>query len=164
MKDRDVDIYVEILLCCDDVRGKIDRFGIDENTWVYDRYLRDSVILSLGQIGECVARFKDDEHRIDFPGVDWIGIKGMRNALYHNYRNIDCGLAWNAVTKEIPELVDTLLSDPVITGRYQSARQTVDLEYEFEEIVDLPVLIADSEDIAGRHVRGDEDPCESTDR
>ena len=40
MLARDVEVFVEMAQCCDDVAGKIERFSLDGSSWPLDRYAR----------------------------------------------------------------------------------------------------------------------------
>lgn len=122
MKDRDIRVCYEILTHCDDVTDKMEHFCIDYAAWEHDRYSRDSVLMSLGQIGEAVTNFKSSSesgYPPELEDIDWSGIRGMRNVLYHHYRTIDLDAVWKAVNEDVPALRSRLLQDDSIRGFYE---------------------------------------------
>ena len=61
----------------------------------------DAVIRNVQIIGEA-ARHIPDEVRARYPDVDWVGIRGMRNILVHQYGAVRLDVVWNVVQTDIP--------------------------------------------------------------
>lgn len=80
----------------------VDRHGFDS-----DEMRRDSIernLITLGDAATRVPREFQDAH----PEIPWRQIIGMRNVLTHDYEDIDPGIVWNAVAKDIPLLRDSI--------------------------------------------------------
>ena len=77
------------------VKGKAE-FGKDEllQSWIM-RHLQ-----VLGEAARGVAQPVKDAH----PEIPWLNITGMRNALVHNYFEIDEVAVWDTVQKDLPNL------------------------------------------------------------
>lgn len=43
-----------------------------------------------------------------YPGVDWSGLRRMRNLVAHHYDKVDSGAMWAALTRRIPDLISEL--------------------------------------------------------
>ena len=61
----------------------------------------DAVNRNLQIIGEA-ARHIPDEVQERYPDVDWIGMRGMRNILVHQYGAVRLDVVWSVVQKDIP--------------------------------------------------------------
>lgn len=119
MNESDLGNYYEILRCCDEVLDKVEHYGLDENSWVYNQYDRDSVLMTLGQVGESASHFKTNDYLALFPEIEWKRMKGMRNFIYHVYRRVDVYLTWNVICSDIPHLRNALLENAEIRAFYQ---------------------------------------------
>ena len=111
MNESDLGNYYEILRCCDEVLDKVEHYGLDENSWAYNQYDRDSVLMTLGQVGESASHFKTNDYLALFPEIEWKRMKGMRNFIYHVYRRVDVYLTWNVICSDIPHLRNALLEN-----------------------------------------------------
>ncbi|MEM9399680.1 MAG: HepT-like ribonuclease domain-containing protein [Verrucomicrobiota bacterium] len=58
-------------------------------------------------IGEAVKRLPD-EIKKSHPNIPWKNITGTRDHLIHGYDKVDVQILWNAVNKDIPELLKTV--------------------------------------------------------
>lgn len=74
-----------------------------------DRMLLYAVLRAVEIIGEAAGRISP-VLRTRQPTIPWQAIIGMRNRLVHAYFDIDTGIVWVAVTKEIPVLLAQLKS------------------------------------------------------
>ena len=140
MLARDVEVFVEMAQCCDDVAGKIERFSLDGSSWPLDRYARDSVLLSLSRIGELVSHVEEPESLEVFPGIPWRQVKGMRNFIVHDYKNIALDMAWVSATIDVPALRTSLLSSETVRAQYEMEKDYVaeDLEQVMAELESMP--------------------------
>lgn len=125
MNDRDLGTLVGIVMACDDVEGKLSRFGIDRTVWIHDRYLRDCVLMSIGRIGELAGKLSE-ECRSRFADVPWRQIRGMRNYIVHDYDNVNLDLAWDTVVNNAPALKERLLEDVSVSVAYEDEQRVID--------------------------------------
>lgn len=71
-------------------------------TFEKDELIQTWILRHLQIIGEA-ARNLSDKLRNEHPEVPWSQAIGMRNVLVHNYFQMDFGMVWSAVTRDLPE-------------------------------------------------------------
>src|SRR5437899_288322 len=78
--------------------------GIDRSTFDNDILRQDGVIRRFQIIGEAArrlsAKFKSSQ-----PQVPWTQITAMRNAVIHQYDDVDLDQVWNTVQNDLPILI-----------------------------------------------------------
>ena len=67
----------------------------------------DAVIRNVQIIGEA-ARHIPIEVQERYTDLDWVGMRGMRNILVHNYGAVRLDVVWGVVQTRIPPLVTRL--------------------------------------------------------
>ena len=67
----------------------------------------DAVIRNVQIIGEA-ARHIPEEVQTRYPGVDWVGMRGMRNILVHQYGAVRLDVVWHVVQNDIPAALPRL--------------------------------------------------------
>ena len=72
-----------------------------------DRMLALSLIKEIEIIGEA-ARTVSEEFKANNPQLPWYEIVGMRHHLIHVYFDVDLGVLWSTVTRDLPQLVREL--------------------------------------------------------
>ncbi|WP_455135997.1 HepT-like ribonuclease domain-containing protein [Thermophilibacter sp.] len=120
MDERDVDIFVRMLLETDEIFSRMSEFGIDQETWRSSRALRDLLLMPLIQIGELATHLRDSGYPQRFPAVPWREIRGFRNVVVHGYGQIDIDIAWESATAGVAELRAALLGDEEVRAAYES--------------------------------------------
>jgi uncharacterized protein with HEPN domain len=65
-----------------------------------------------GIIGEAVNHLSPEAQK-ELPGVQLRLIRGMRNRLAHDYRNVSIRIVWETIGSDIVPLVQTLQSRPI---------------------------------------------------
>jgi uncharacterized protein with HEPN domain len=92
----DRDRIADVLEAISRIEKYAARVGADElvDTWI---------IHHLEIIGEA-CRNVSPEFRNAHPGVPWVAIVGMRNALAHHYFGIDTDLVREALRRDLPDL------------------------------------------------------------
>ena len=67
----------------------------------------DAVIRNVQVIGEA-ARHIPEDVQTRYPDVDWIGMRGMRNILVHQYGSVRLDAVWGVVRQDIPAVLPRL--------------------------------------------------------
>ncbi|MBI9015971.1 MAG: DUF86 domain-containing protein [Phycisphaerae bacterium] len=65
--------------------------------------LIDAVVRNLEIIGEASGAISED-FKISYKEIPWRQMKGMRNALIHQYFGVEVKVVWNTCKQEIPAL------------------------------------------------------------
>ncbi len=101
---KNIDILEHISTYCEDIEATVERFGREKTIFETDRDYRNSVCMSLLQIGELTGHLTEDFRERTKESVFWPAIKGMRNLFAHNYGTVDVGRVWETVQSDIPAL------------------------------------------------------------
>lgn len=81
--------------------------GVDFERFDQDEVLQDAIMRRIQIIGEA-ARKVSVEFKDQHPEIPWYEISGMRNRLVHEYFKVITEKVWEAVVKDIPDLIDEL--------------------------------------------------------
>lgn len=101
---KNVNILEHICSYCEDVEAAIERFGRDKAVFDADRDYRNSVCMSLLQIGELTGHLSEDFRESTKETIYWPAIKGMRNLFAHNYGAMDIDRVWETAVSDLPQL------------------------------------------------------------
>lgn len=104
MKRKNIDILEHIQTYCEDIEATTTRFGKEKEIFDTDRDYRNSICMSLLQIGELTGLLSEDFKDGTKGTIYWPAIKGMRNLFAHNYGAVDIGRVWETVLADIPIL------------------------------------------------------------
>jgi uncharacterized protein with HEPN domain len=80
--------------------------GMSEDEFDASQLVRDAVAYRIGIIGEAardVSAATDEE----IP-LDWRGMRGMRNQLFHGYRNVDLDDLWGTATNDLDLVISVI--------------------------------------------------------
>lgn len=137
MKTKTIDILQHISSYCDDIEKTISRFGKSHEIFEQDKDYRNSICMSLLQIGELTGHLPEDFRASTKGTIYWSAIKGMRNLFAHNYGAVDIGLVWETAIADIP-ILHKFCSEAI--NMYYALEQEVkisedahDLSYEWDE-------------------------------
>ena len=72
------------------------------NEFIIEEKTIDAVIRNLEIIGEASRHIPDNIIK-KYPEIDWIGIKGMRNILIHEYFGVDLRIIWKTIRYNLSE-------------------------------------------------------------
>jgi uncharacterized protein with HEPN domain len=72
-----------------------------------DTQCQDAVIRRLAVIGEAARRISS-ETKAAFSHIAWDGMTAMRNMTIHEHDDVDLGIVWETVQKDLPRLVAEL--------------------------------------------------------
>jgi len=75
--------------------------------FIADRKTVDAVVRNLIIIGEAASRLPDDIS-MNYPGIPWYEMRGMRNFVIHEYFGISDKILWETVQSDLPPLVPQL--------------------------------------------------------
>ena len=79
----------------------------DKEDFLKDTQCQDAVVRRFAIIGEASRRISD-KMKAAYPDVAWNEMIGMRNAIIHEYDDIDMVIVWDTVKKDIPALISTI--------------------------------------------------------
>lgn len=106
MRVRDIDILRHIERYCVDIENTVNRFGKDQACFDNDIDYRNSVCMSLLQVGELAGHLSEEFREDTKETIYWPAIKGMRNVFAHDYGAIDYDRVWDTVREDIPILFE----------------------------------------------------------
>jgi uncharacterized protein with HEPN domain len=86
------------------VRGYVEGMTLAEFEGNQEK--QDAVTYRVGVIGEAARNVSTDT--ADSVDLDWRGITGMRNRLFHGYGEVDVNLLWKTVMDYLPPMIATL--------------------------------------------------------
>lgn len=80
--------------------------GMEREDFIGDKRTHQAVVMSLIIIGEAVARIvnKHPNFVSAHPRIPWREMRGLRNRIAHGYFDVDLGIVWDTVRKDLPEL------------------------------------------------------------
>ena len=81
--------------------------GMTKQDFLDDPKTQSSVLYQIIIIGEAVNRLSETFKKAH-PGIPYAKIKGMRNRITHEYKDVDLKIVWDAVTIEIPSLLKAI--------------------------------------------------------
>jgi len=104
---RDMRLYIEDILGS---ISKIERYtnDINENEFLTNTQIQDSVLRRLEIIGEAVKNIPDD-FRNRYPQIPWKRIAGLRDVLIHEYFGVNLRRAWKVAKEDILSLKQEML-------------------------------------------------------
>lgn len=78
--------------------------NIDKETFLTDEKTQSSVLYQVVIIGEAVNRLSPDFIQ-SYPQIPFNAIRGMRNRVVHEYKEVDVDILWEVTQTNIPELL-----------------------------------------------------------
>lgn len=81
--------------------------GLTLDGLVADEIRLLAVVKSIEIIGEASTKVSEGTRK-RLPAVDWEGMRQMRNRLIHGYESIDPARVWDALSIDVPPLIDEL--------------------------------------------------------
>jgi uncharacterized protein with HEPN domain len=92
----------------DEIEGVIEHCGHDFQKFEEDFMAVRTVERDLSIIGEAVNHISKEFPKVEFSSIEHI--VGLRNLLIHSYDNVDQGVLWGIVKKDIPVLKEEVKS------------------------------------------------------
>ena len=81
--------------------------GRTEDDFRNDELLALACVRLLEIVGEAASRISI-EFRAAHPEVRWGGMVGLRNRLVHAYADVDLGIVWDVIVRDLPPLIGVL--------------------------------------------------------
>jgi uncharacterized protein with HEPN domain len=100
MTPRDREILKRIIDCIDAVDGYTARAGAG---WADDDMAVDAIAKRVEEIGEVAKRLTPEALEL-MPGVDWRGVKGIRDVMAHDYLDVEIDVIADVVADYLPGL------------------------------------------------------------
>jgi uncharacterized protein with HEPN domain len=97
--------YVEHVIEC--IRRIAEDSAPGRDAVFASRTLQDAIVRNLQVLCESTQRLSEP-HKHRHPEIDWPSIAGMRNALVHDYFEVDFETVWLVVTRDLPPLEKTM--------------------------------------------------------
>ena len=72
-----------------------------------DRKTIAACVFNISQIGELVKVLDKDVFQ-KHNNIYWVGIKGLRNRIVHDYEGIDLDFIWEVIKEDLPKLIEDL--------------------------------------------------------
>ena len=69
--------------------------------------LQDSMLFRMIQISENAKKLTE-EYKMEYAGIPWKAIYGLRNRIVHDYGNVDLEVVYETLTNDIPELLEMI--------------------------------------------------------
>jgi uncharacterized protein with HEPN domain len=106
MNNKDLNRIKDMAMYCADIAKTIERFGNDQEIFFNDIDYRNSIAMSIMQIGELSVKLTDEFKDRTKEQVQWNSIRGMRNMFAHNYSDMNESIIWSAAIQSVPELLE----------------------------------------------------------
>jgi uncharacterized protein with HEPN domain len=81
--------------------------GVSQSDFAKDQMRLFAVLRALEIIGEAANKVSDELHAAT-PQIEWSAMIGMRIILAHHYFDVDVNVVWEAVTEDVPRLIEEL--------------------------------------------------------
>lgn len=104
MARTNLSVLEHIVEYCKDIAAARERFGDEYEFLQQDKDYRNTVSLSLLQIGELATHLTDDFRQATSADIPWRDIKALRNIVAHAYGSIDLPTIWDVMQDDIPAL------------------------------------------------------------
>ena len=69
--------------------------------------LQDSMLFRMIQISENAKKLTE-EYKMEYAGIPWKAIYGLRNRIVHDYGNVDLEVVYETLKNDIPELLEMI--------------------------------------------------------
>lgn len=104
MTARDKNTIKHILSYCIDVDDAINTFGDSYEIFESNKHYRNSVSMSIMQIGELVKNLSGEFKSNTNAQIPWKDVAGMRDHFAHGYTTMNIQKIWHTALNDIPSL------------------------------------------------------------
>lgn len=102
--NRNINVLEHIISYCNDIQHTLERIKYDFETFENDKDFKNSISMSMMQIGELSTHLTDDFKTETTKDIPWGLIKGMRNHYAHGYHFMDNKEIFETAVNDIPEV------------------------------------------------------------
>ncbi|MGK7930983.1 MAG: DUF86 domain-containing protein [Microcystaceae cyanobacterium] len=88
--------------------------GIDKNTFLEDIKTQSSILYQFIILGEAINKLSDDFIQ-SYPQIPFSQIRGMRNRITHEYKEVDPEIVWDTIQQDIPYLLNII--EPLLPSK-----------------------------------------------
>ncbi len=81
--------------------------GCDFESFSENEEKVDATVFAISQIGELVKNISKETME-EYPQIEWIILKNLRNKIVHDYEGIKLNFIWDIITEDIISLRDNL--------------------------------------------------------
>jgi uncharacterized protein with HEPN domain len=100
MTPRDAEAFARIAVHIAQIESYVAMAGAD---WADDAMAVDAILKRLEEIGEQAKRVGAGV-LAEFPEVDWVGVKGIRDVIAHDYDDVDVEIIRASLADDLPGL------------------------------------------------------------
>lgn len=132
MIERDINVLKHMLKYANEITLAKNYFGNDKKSFDDNVLYRNSVAMSLLQIGELTTHLSDDFKTSFSDDIDWRGLKSFRNICAHNYLGINIDVVWNEVNRFLPKFIEFCAAQTQGTSEQEYEKFETERESDFE--------------------------------
>lgn len=132
---RDIAVLEHMVKYCESIEKSVERFGDEFEIFEKDNDFKNSVSMSILQIGELVSHFTD-EFRNQNKEIPWNKIIGMRNHFAHGYAEMDEHEIWKTVKNDIEPLKNFCNDKLKFVYEYRE-----DVSQDYKDLIDYEIDI-----------------------
>jgi len=101
--NRNKEVILDLIRACNLIIKFCD--NLNKETFLKDEKTQSSVLYQIVIIGEAVNRLSPDFIKF-YPQIPFNAIRGMRNRVVHEYKEVDLDILWEVTQTNIPELLN----------------------------------------------------------
>jgi uncharacterized protein with HEPN domain len=106
MKERDISVLKHMLKYANEIPLAKSCFGDNYNEFRDNALFRNTVAMSLLQIGELTTHLSEEFKETFSKKVNWRGLKSFRNICAHDYSRIDTEVVWHEINTFLPGFIE----------------------------------------------------------
>lgn len=78
--------------------------GITQSQFEENKIILEAVAFNISQIGE-LAKLIDRDVMDANRQIDWMGMRGLRNRIVHDYDHVSSSIIWAVIQSDLPQLI-----------------------------------------------------------
>ena len=105
MNDRDLSHLRSMYDFANRIKRRIN--GVSLQAFLEDEDIQDSVLFAIGHIGECASEVSKETQE-KHSNIAWYALIGIRNRVFHSYKDVDMQIVYEAAIEHNPQLIKQL--------------------------------------------------------